>query len=100
MSESEMWITITKKTRKLCEKALRVWGGKKPLIEHMAWHKNKTFASLSDIKVSTPFIRISNIPDVTRALRLYRVTMVNKKIVDRALREIIKKRNKGGMPYG
>jgi Arc/MetJ family transcription regulator len=64
----------------------------KNLIQYAMWHVG--MYNVDDPKLSRPSIQISDIELVTRALRLYRVTVTNKSIVNRALREIEKKKNK------
>jgi hypothetical protein len=73
-------IPLTNKTRKTCMKALKTWGNKN-WIERYDIPKMKT-------SMHVHFIQYENAGRVTRALRLYRSTLVDKKIADRAIREI------------
>jgi hypothetical protein len=76
-------ISITNKTRKTCIKALKTWGNK-DWLERYDIPKSKSSMHIH-------FVRHENAGHVTRALRLYRSMLTDKKIADRAIREIERK---------
>lgn len=82
--QSTLWaIALSKRTRKTCEKALQLWG-RKDALEYMGGYADKG-------SIQVHCIRKENIEHVTRAIRLYRIMLLNKRIADRALREIKRK---------